>query len=219
MSVNRDQVSAMGDIIARMNALGADAFGPGSGALPPAAPAAPMITESGFVADGSPSYRASVDDGQTKAMGDILKRFRMATSDLREEAQTNDALLEALQTERTSTGVRIAEWRIDIREEQGVPGKFYDVTREDIRIASDLRLYEAALMLTRELNEGASITSEKVRKVLALEAQYSKNFEDAINYSRLVKATTGSKQEIASHRLDEAKAKAIEAKKKINEIR
>lgn len=210
MTVDSNQIKAMGDIIARLNSLGADAFEPGSGALPPPAP---TLTEN-YAKAHDP-----VDGAKAGAMGDILSRFRTATQELREDALTNDDLLEALQTERTDHGVRIAEWEINVREEPNIPGKFYDVIRDEITIASDLRLYEAALILTRELNKGKSITSEKVMSVLALEAQYAKNFDDAINYSRIFKLTEGTKKDVAAARLDEAKAKALDAKRKIKDFR
>jgi hypothetical protein len=47
-------------------------------------------------------------------MGDIMKMFRDATDNVREAAQNDHLLMEALQTERTETGVRIAEWDIAI---------------------------------------------------------------------------------------------------------
>lgn len=221
MTVDRNKVNAMSDIVARLNALGPDAFEPETG------PRTSFVTESptSMSSDGyyeaaplGPSH-APVDDAKSKAMGDILARFRDATEGLREDAMSNDDLLEALQTERTSTGVRIAEWQITVFEQTGTPGKFYDLIRDDIKIASDLRLYEAALLLQRELNKGTSITSDKVRRILALEAQYAKNFDEALNYARIVKTATGTKRDVAETRLHEAKNKAMDAKRKINEVR
>ncbi len=201
MTVNRNQINAMSDIIARMNAV----------------ESAPKRTPR----RADEAYVPSEDnrDGQIKEMAAIMARFREATSNVREEAQTNDMLLEALQTERTPEGVRIAEWEILISESEHRPGKFYDVRRDDITIAADLRLYEAAELLATELNRGSSITSTKIRRILALEAAYAQAFDQAILYSNLVKNADGQRREIAKTKLSEAKTKALAAKNQIREVR
>ena len=212
MTVNRGQIKAMSDIIAKLN------FNDDEPAQQPQAQS--LFTESAAPQRQQRNEAVTIDTSASLTeMSNIMSRFRAATEGVREEAQTNDALLEALQTERTPTGVRIAEWKINITEAANKPGKFYDVTRDDIKIATDLRLYEAAHMLCRELNNGASITSSKIRKLLALEAQYASSFEDAIRYSGAVKASTGVKRDIAMTKLDEAKTKALSAKDQLKEIR
>ena len=208
--VNAGQKKAMADIMAAMNR----------------AMSAP-ITEShtspvssndfGGAAIAPPSM-SGTDDAKVTAMKNIMDAFKNATSNVRETAQDDPYLMEALQTERTSRGVRVAEWEITITEQAGRAGKFYDVTRDDITIASDLRLYEAALLLTQELNKGQSITSPKVREILRLEEDFAKNLEDAARYARVAKASSGKARMIAEDRYSDARAKAIRAKDEIKRV-
>lgn len=161
---------------------------------------------------------ASDQEANVAAMRNILNIFKDATDGVREDAQEDPVLMEALSTKKTERGVSIAEWEIQIFEKKG-HGKYYDVVCESLTIASDLRLYEAALLLTQELNRGSSITSDAVRQILALESHYARNLDDAIRYMHIMKKSTGAKRDIAENRLVEAKAKAIAAKEQINEIR
>jgi hypothetical protein len=201
--VNEGQKKAMAAIMAAMNSATGDA--------PQSAGASSSVTAAG--------YDAGSDEAKKAAMGNIMKKFREATENVRETAQTDDALMEAFCTERTNTGVRISEWEIVITENDGRSGKFYHVVRDDINLATDLRLYEAALLLTQELNRGASITSEKVREILRLEEEFAKNLEDASRYARVIRSSSGQKKHIAEARYSDARAKAISAKDQIKSIR
>lgn len=201
--LNDKQVKAMGDIIRALNT--------GMGEEEP-------LLESGPTPLAVATHSHGHVDGNVEAMRSILGAFREATDMIREDAEDDPMLMEALCTERTTRGVRIAEWEIVVTDKKGM-GKYYDVINDDLAIATDLRLYEAALLLTQELNRGSSITSDKVRQILSLEAHYARNLDDAIRYSRIVKVAEGAKKTIASSRLTEAKAKAIAAKEQINELR
>lgn len=200
--VNEGQKNAMGDIMAAMNRAMGEPVAAGRTAHTSAA-----------------GFEAGSDDAKKKAMGDILRMFKSATDNIREDAQHDEALMEALQTTRTETGVRISEWEIVISEQEGRTGKFYNVIREDIEIATDLRLYEAALLLTRELNRGSSITSAKVREILRLEEEFAKNLEDAARFGRIAKNSEGQKRVIAEARYSDARSKAVAAKEQIKSVR
>lgn len=205
--VSDGQKAAMAAIMAALNGTKIDnaalAGNPGG-----VAPIGPTTSEPGS------------DEAKKAAMGDIMKMFREATDNVRETAQNDHYLMEALQTHKTDTGVRIAEWEIEISEVAGRPGKFYDITHTSTgsRLASDLRLYEAALLLTKELNKGESITGPRIRQILKLEEEFAKNLEDAGRYARIGKTATGDKKVIAEARYSDAKAKAISAKEQIKRI-
>lgn len=225
------QKKAMGDIMKALDGIDA-------GAITGGEPAPAAINESNDMEknldwsefESSPESQARIEapnygisgsseqEANVAAMRNILNVFKDATEHVREDSLSNPALMEALSTKKTERGVSIAEWEIQIFEKKG-HGKYYDVVCESMTIASDLRLYEAALLLTQELNRGSSITSETVRHILALEAHYARNLDDAIRYMHIMKKTSGAKREIAQTRLTEAKAKAIAAKEQINEIR
>lgn len=206
MTVNRDQVKAMGDIMAKLNNfdISAATSAPSRGNKNP--------TRDDLISP--PVAGLGVSSGQKKAMGDILKIFRTATEELRETAISyeNDQLFEALQTEITPRGVRMAEWEVVITDHPEGLGKYYDVVRDDITIASDLRLYEAAKRLVDQLNKGVSITNPTVRKILELSARYSAKLEEAIQCARKAKNATGAQAGIIMARLDEAKIAARQAR-------
>lgn len=211
---NDGQKKAMGDIMRAMNAaMNAE---PTTDFATPISTGSQTMMESNRVA---PPATGGTDDRKVDAMKAIMNAFKGATANIREDAQTDHYLMEALQTERTETGVRISEWEIVIKESEGRSGKFYDVVHDEIVIASDLRLYEAALLLTQELNKGASITSNKVKEILSLEEDFSKNLEDASRYARIMKTATGEKAMIAEARFSDAKAKALRAKEEIKRVR
>lgn len=209
---NDGQKKAMGDIMRAMNA----ALDNTTDAVTPISTGSQPLRESNAVA---PPATGGTDDAKVNAMKSIMNAFKNATANVREDAQTDHVLMEALQTTRTDKGVRISEWEIVINEQEGRAGKFYDVVHDEITIATDLRLYEAALLLTQELNKGASITSAKVKEILSLEEDFSKNLEDAARYGRIMKTATGEKAMIAEARFSDAKAKAIRAKEEIKRIR
>lgn len=217
---NDGQKKAMGDIMRAMNAaMEADAplnVTNTTDIGTPYSGTQQTLREGNAVA---PPATGGTDDKKVSAMRSIMQAFRSATDNVREDAHTDHVLMEALQTERTDRGVRISEWEIVISEQAGRAGKFYDVICDEITIASNLRLYEAALMLTKELNKGSSITSAKVREILSLEEDFAKNLEDAARFSRIMKTATGDKAMIAEARFSDAKAKAIRAKEEIKRIR
>lgn len=213
--VNKEQIKAMGDIMRALN----DIDDGDSGSAPSFDSQPEFLSEGTLPATNHiPASHAPVSDANVEAMRSIMSLFKEATDNMREDAQEDEVLMEALCTERTPRGVRIAEWEIVVTEKKG-EGKFYDVICDDLSIATDLRLYEAALLLTQELNRGSSITSPNVRHILALEAQYARNLDDALRYARIVKLAEGHKRDIALSRLSDAKAKALAAKEQINEIR
>ncbi len=161
---------------------------------------------------------SAASSSQKQAMGDILKKFRDATDNVRDSAVENDMLFEALQTEITDNGVRIAEWDIIIRDHPAGLGKLYDVFCENIIIASDLRLYEAALRLVKELNSGTPINSKTIRQLLSHEAKYSSKLNEAIHLAKHSKTLSGPKADIAKNKLEEAKNAAYQAKKDIENL-
>lgn len=181
--------------------------------------AAIMAALNGAVDGGAePNPLKSEKVGDDAHMGSILEAFRSATDDLVETSKTNSTVRTALATERVEGGVRVGSWKIDIREEGY--GKSYDVSHSMTGepIASDLRLYEAALALVNALNEGETFTSSTVKIILELERDYSRALSDAISFSTRMKVTEGVQHDIAEARYSEAKRKALSAKKTISRL-
>ncbi len=164
----------------------------------------------------APPVIPSVSDS---LMPGILEAFRNATDDVIETSKSNIDVKRAIETERVTNGVRVGSWRISIREAEG-HGKFYDIAHNltDEPIASDLRLYEAALAIVNSLNEGETFTSTSIKLVLELERDYARALADAVAFSSRMKITEGVKHDILEARYSEAKRQALTAKKTIEKL-
>jgi hypothetical protein len=137
-----------------------------------------------------------------------------------EDARSMPELSRALSTERTSNGVRVGGWQIVV---EGATSKKYHVVsvHSGQQIAKDLYLYEAAEALVNYMNNGTMINNMKVQNILRLEMEYAKHVEDAIQYkhacSRAIDRGDDDKLEISKVRFNEAKIKAVAAKRKLVE--
>ncbi len=190
MSITPAHVNDMAKLIAAMNA--------GSGEGPEVT--TPVLASSAPVRDS--------------AMANIMESFRRATEEIVETQTNYPELKDALVTEATETGARVGSWEISKREVPGM-GKFYDVTHVLTReaIATDLRLYEAALALVEAFRDGETITSSQVKTILILEGDYARALSDAVGFAARIKITEGYGRILAESRYSESKRKALVAKK------
>jgi hypothetical protein len=141
---------------------------------------------------------------------------------LREDARAMPELSRAMDTQRTSNGVRVGGWQIVVEGEKTSGKKYHVVSvHSGQQIAKDLYLYEAAEALVNYLNNGTMINNMKVQSILRLEMEYAKHVEDAIQYkhacSRAIDRGDDDKLEISKVRFNEAKTKAVAAKRKLVE--
>jgi hypothetical protein len=161
--------------------------------------------------------RAYVDSG---AAGDkISSGLDHVSEELYEDSEYNTDLKRALTTSVTKNGVRIGGWEIVSDKARS---RYHVVSAESRQqIAKDLYLYEAATALVNLLNDGAMINNYKVQAILSMEMEYSKNIEDAIIHKhavgRALDRGEDTKLELSKVRFNEAKAKAIAAKRKLME--
>jgi hypothetical protein len=147
-------------------------------------------------------------DPSIAAMKSILEAFHGTQSPDRRLADRSDKdreLREALVTEITDRGTRVGSWEIIINEDdQGL--KNFDVTNvhtgEPIAVA--LTVYDAALAITRHLNEGRTINSREIREILNTEASYDSSRQDA--------AIFRSRMESSQHIGNKTRAAVMEAR-------
>lgn len=192
MSIDKKQVESMAAIMAAMNSA----------------------TESD--ADGNPlKAQKKVDP----ALGSIMEAFRKATDGVAEISEDYPELKTAITTERTRDGVNIGSWKITIREFAG-EGKFYDITHKMTGdpVASDLRLYEAALGIVKALDNGETFTSPLIKSILEFENNYACALNNTLMFSHKMKITEGVQHDIAEARYSEYKRRAIAAKKTISNL-
>lgn len=173
----------------------------------------------------APGHVSSKDIG---AMKGILERLNAAGSGaatrLNEEANYDSDVREALQTRRTSTGAKIGSWeiRVQLEERNGKEYKSYDVvnTTSGEPIAKMLTLYEVAHGLAKLFNRGETLTTPKVRELLALEETYTRNRIDALRFKKRYTDSTAKRDyeqaEIFEARYQASRGHALSAKSKIS---
>lgn len=158
-------------------------------------------------------------DPAVNAMQNILDMFKTSgdpASNMAERSLTDRQLAEAMVTETTENGVRVGSWEIEISESNGL--KFYSVSNVHTGepIASDLTLYDAAKGIASALNEGMTINTPTVRKLLNAEGAYSRARQNAAEFrqSMQIAESRGDRQKraIAEDRFNEALARAKEAR-------
>lgn len=154
----------------------------------------------------------------------ILSRFYESTDAsvervVTEKAEVNPRLKEALQTKRTSAGVRVGSWEIRVHE-SGTE-KTYDVVNvhTDEPIAHDLSLYESALSLTKLLNRNTGINSPRIREILELEEDFTRQRTDAAQFkrkiNRMIKEGDEFRANVAEDRYEECKQAAIQLRSRL----
>lgn len=165
-------------------------------------------------------------------MANIIRKFNAGSSTsylsdalddsiqhLRDNAQSDRRLRDALVTERTSSGVKMGSWEIKVNEEGTT--KYYDVVNIHTKepIANDLTLYESALALTKLLNFSVGINSPKIQEVLELENKYARVRQDAAIFRARMKqrmaANDLTRAAIAEDRYNEARTEALALRESI----
>lgn len=125
----------------------------------------------------------------------------------------------AMMTERTADGVRIGGWEIIVNSGNNTPA--YDIRSVATRevILESISLYDAAKGLVEALNEGKSLNSPDVFRILNYEYAFSRNMDIAEKSSVLLKSdkVDAQRRQIAEDRYVNAKAKAEEARNKLME--
>lgn len=155
-------------------------------------------------------------DPAVNAMQNILDMFKT------DGAPVNRELAEAMVTETTDNGVRVGSWEIAISEANGL--KFYSVSNVHTGepIASDLTLYDAAKGIASALNEGLTINTPTVRKLLNAEGAYSRARQNAAEHrqSMMVAENRGDSQKraICEDRFNEALTRAKEARATLSKL-
>jgi hypothetical protein len=146
-----------------------------------------------------------------------------AVKQLLNESMSDVDVREALETEKTNSGIKIGKWEILIKEEG--KGKRYDVVflPSETVIANNLCLYEAAYALVRYLNSGKTINSDEVKQVLDLEEKYYSHRRDAYRFRKLSEkcfdSGDGAKGQIYESRMEYSKELSDKAKSELSKLK
>lgn len=165
------------------------------------------------------TYAGSHVDPAVNAMQNILNMFKSnenPVSSMAERSLTDRQLAEAMVTETTADGVRVGSWEIRIDEENGLKSYTVSNIHTNEPIASDLTLYDAAKGIASALNEGMTINTPTVRKLLNAEGAYSRARQSAAEFRQTMSLAESrgddTKRAIAEDRFNEALTRAKEAR-------
>ena len=183
---------------------------------PPPAPTLPQQVE---------TYKGSHVDPAVNAMQHILDMFKTdgdPAASMAERALTDRVLAEAMVTDTTENGVRVGSWEIGITETNGLKSYSVSNIHTGEPIASDLTLYDAAKGIASALNEGQTINTPTIRRLLNAEGAYSRARQNAAEFrqSMTIAESRGDKRKhaVAEDRFQEALARAKEARATISKL-
>ena len=164
-------------------------------------------------------------DPSSNDMQNILNLFKGAdepVSRMNERSVSDKQLREAMVTETTANGVRVGSWEIRIRDIGGLKSYTVSNIHTNEPIASDLTLYDAAKGIASALNEGLTINTPTVRKLLNAEGSYSRARQSAAEFRQSMTLAEGrgdrTKKAIAEDRFNEALARAKEARTLLSKL-
>jgi|APGre2960657404_1045060.scaffolds.fasta_scaffold00932_10 hypothetical protein len=181
-----------------------------------------MITESSTALETNSVSKHS--DPSVQAMANILSKFQKVTLDtketLQEESKTNVRTRQLLNTEKTNTGVRIADYHVLIKETEWAPGKHknvYDIVdlKTNEVLYQDLALFESAAAITKQLISNSG-SSSKCKEIYEADKTYANHLYEASVYTSKIKRTSDlDKRSIYESRYTQSRSLAKDARTRI----
>jgi hypothetical protein len=160
------------------------------------------------------------------AMAQVLKKFNNVTAQIVTESRIDPQLSEAIHTTKTNSGVKVGSYQIMIKEDpKRLAGKqYYGIyhTKSGDIIANDLTLYETALSVVKQLNNGKYVNSLIIRNLFDADNRYTAHRTDAIRFKLRIKEAEAhgdaSKSEIYESRYQASVAAAMQSKRDIKRM-
>ena len=161
-----------------------------------------------------------------EAMAQVLTRLNNVTSEVMSESNWDSQLNEAVNTTKITDGVKVGNYKIMIKEDvKRIAGKqyysIYNSQTGDV-IADDLTLYETALAVVKQLNNGRFANHPIVRKLFDADNRYTSHRTDAIVYkikaNRAEKIGNMNKKDLFESRHQASAISAQKAKKDIKSV-
>lgn len=135
-----------------------------------------------------------------ESSSEIEQSFSRAAKTAATEAQTDPAVREAIETQKTATGFIYGEW--ELLERADKKKTYYTIRHTGTQeiLAKDLLLREAALSLVKLLNTGLPINSPKCFEALNNDMRYRSALFDMAAAKRKKGSVAESKYEAARDR-------------------
>jgi hypothetical protein len=141
------------------------------------------------------SSGAKAKDPDSQAMLDILTRLSRVNEQTREViSESTDVVNKQLaSTEQTASGVKIANYIVDIVESHvnGTVKNTYTITEAATGnvLYSDLALYESVMAITKQLLKNPAAAFVKCNTIARLDEDYARHFYEAMSYKQRIQRT------------------------------
>ena len=148
------------------------------------------------------------------AMSKIIKGFNEATTSVAHKVKKT--ISESTKTEK---GVKVGAFSVEKNKEDR-----YDIldTRSDSILFQDIQLYETVCCIANHLNEGKTINSIEIMKIIRINELFERNYTTAIqhkhSYQVAKRAVNEGRMDIAQARFSESKHEAGKYKRKISDL-
>lgn len=175
----------------------------------------------------STALSSTPNKADIKEMGRLLTIMEGEMPVILEKAQTDNILREALVTKEIDNGIKIGTWKIEKVIETGITQKketYYRLTSPETfqYIKEQIFLHEAAMGVTRYLNNGYTPNHNTIIKAIGLDQEYqrlrTKALEEKYCWHRVQGTDREWKQELYEAKFDVAKNKALFIKEQIKNL-
>jgi hypothetical protein len=153
--------------------------------------------------------RADVD-----AMAKIMAGFNEATTSVAHKVKKT--ITESTKTEK---GIQVGAFSVEKNTENR-----YNIldTRSDSILFEDIQLYETVCCIANHLNEGKTINSPEIMKLIKINELFDRHYSNAVqhkhSYQVAKRAVNEGRMDIAQARFSQSKHEAAKAKRKISQL-
>jgi hypothetical protein len=148
------------------------------------------------------------------AMSKIIKGFNEATTSVAHKVKKT--ISESTKTEK---GVKVGAFSVEKNKEDR-----YDIldSRSDSILFQDIQLYETVCCIANHLNEGKTINSIEIMKIIRINELFERHYSSAVqhkhSYQVAKRAVNEGRMDIAQARFSQSKHEAGRAKRKITNL-
>jgi len=148
------------------------------------------------------------------AMAKIMAGFNEATTSVAHKVKKT--ITESTKTEK---GIQVGAFSVEKNTENR-----YNIldTRSDSILFEDIQLYETVCCIANHLNEGKTINSPEIMKLIKINELFDRHYSNAVqhkhSYQVAKRAVNEGRMDIAQARFSQSKHEAAKAKRKISQL-
>ena len=148
------------------------------------------------------------------AMAKIMAGFNEATTSVAHKVKKT--ITESTKTEK---GIQVGAFSVEKNTDDR-----YDIldTRSDSVLFESIKLYETVCCIANHLNEGKTINSPEIMKLIKINELFDRHYSNAVqhkhSYQVAKRAVNEGRMDIAQARFSQSKHEAAKAKRKISQL-